>query len=78
MIQDFSNTFNTEPIKQCPVCGEDIHAEWVDNGFGPYSVQVSPFHCYCGYVEGGCPAEKCIKEKCFSWNVCQGKSILRK
>jgi len=74
---DYSNLFYKKPVRLCDVCGEEAEAEFVDNGFGPYSVQAGPYNCFrCGWVETGCPAEKCIKERCFSWDVCQGKSII--
>lgn len=71
------NIFNKEPTENCPVCGKVCHAEWVDNGFGPYAVQASPYHCEsCGWVETGCPAGKCIKHRCFSWEICKGKALV--
>ena len=50
-----------EPIAYCPKCGARAYAEYCDNGFGPYSTQIDPYHCVCGWVEIGCPADKCIK-----------------
>lgn len=42
----------TEPTMQCPECNETCHADFVDNGFGPYAVQASPFHCEnCGWIQ---------------------------
>jgi len=35
----------------CPVCGDIATAEFADNGFGAYAVQIEPFHCYCGWSE---------------------------
>jgi hypothetical protein len=77
-MDQWSNLFNKEPHIDCEKCGaKDLSTEWVDNGFGPYSVQASPYHCdACGWVETGCPADECIKERCFSWSTCQGKSIV--
>ena len=64
-----------EPIEKCPDCGANMRAEWVDIGFGPYSCQAGPFHCEeCGYVQGGCPADECAKDKCTAWWYCKGKS----
>tara|TARA_B100000941_G_C28112403_1_gene353955 strand:- start:269 stop:433 length:165 start_codon:yes stop_codon:yes gene_type:complete len=41
-----------EPEVYCPECGGRAEAEFVDNGFGPYAVQVSPYHCStCGWLE---------------------------
>ena len=64
--------FGKEPEEYCPVCDKRVHAEFVDNGFGPYAIQAGPYHCIsCGWVEG-CPyKEDCIKEKCVSWNICK-------
>ena len=79
MLDAWSNIFNKEPVFHCPKCGTQLHTDYVDNGFGPYSVQVSPYYCEpCEWVEGGCPADKCIREKCFSWEVCGGKAIITK
>lgn len=46
--------FNKEPDRpKCPKCEHEMEAEFVDNGFGPYSIQASPYHCFeCGYTEG--------------------------
>lgn len=74
----YENLFNDEPTFKCPLCGTILHTDWVDNGFGRYAVQVSPYACSCGWIEGGCPAKECIKEKCFSWDICQGKSLNKK
>lgn len=42
----------TEPTEICPNCGATAHAEFTDNGFGAYAVQVSPFHCQiCGWTD---------------------------
>jgi MinD superfamily P-loop ATPase len=69
--------FSKEPTMKCERCSEVAHAEWVDIGFGPYSQQVGPFYCEaCNWVETGCPQNECIKEKCFSWNICQGRAII--
>jgi C4-type Zn-finger protein len=73
-MDNFSNIFNKEPKFYCPVCGKELFTDWVDNGFGPYSVQVSPYVCECGWSEKGC--DKCIKEKCFSWAKCKGKAVI--
>lgn len=72
-IDQYSNTFNKEPKFNCPVCGTSLQTDWVDNGFGPYSVQVSPYNCFCGWSEKGC--DICIKERCFSWDKCQGRAL---
>lgn len=72
----FKAPFNVEPIAYCPVCSERVYAEYVDTGFGPYSVQADPYHCgACGWIETGCPADKCIEGKCHSWEICQGRAI---
>lgn len=64
-----------EPTMECPKCKATAYAQWVDNGFGPYAVQAGPYHCgRCGWVEGGCPAEVCIGEKCQSFYYCKGKA----
>ncbi len=69
-------SFYTEPIIKCEKCGIDCHAEWVDNGFGPYAVQAGPYHCYeCGWTEVGCPQDECIKQKCISWSYCKGDAL---
>jgi hypothetical protein len=48
----------TEPTEIYPKCGETTHAEFVDNGFGPHAVQVSPFHCKaCGWTDSDYSAE---------------------
>lgn len=61
MNQDnYSNTFNKEP--KC-------NTDWVDNGFGAFSVQVSPYICEsCGW-------SRCIKERCFLWEKCRGRAL---
>lgn len=42
-----------KPVELCPRCKCEMDAEFWDNGFGPYSVQVGPWHCYdCGFTEG--------------------------
>lgn len=42
-----------EPQEKCPRCNEDAEAEWCDNGFGPYAVQIAPWHCpSCGWIDG--------------------------
>lgn len=44
--------FTKEPVEHCPNCENRVHAEFVDNGFGPYSVQAGPYHCdNCGWSE---------------------------
>ncbi len=73
-MKDYSNTFNKEPKFNCPVCNTELYTDWVDNGFGRYSVQVSPYICEsCGWSETGC--EKCIKDRCFSWEKCRGRAV---
>src|SRR5262245_19012502 len=44
--------FTTKPVFLCSECGEQSHGEFVDNGFGPYSLQAEPYHCDYGWVEG--------------------------
>lgn len=71
----FESIFNEEPEFECPKCGQYLYTDWVDNGFGPYSIQASPYICGdCGWSEKKC--ESCIKERCFSWNVCKGKAVI--
>lgn len=48
--QDIFTTAPAAPL--CPVCDEPAEAEFIDNGFGPYAVQVGPYHCDCGWAEG--------------------------
>lgn len=73
-MDNFSNTFNKEPEFSCPKCGLPLRTEWVDNGFGPYSVQASPYGCGdCGWHETGC--SECAQDKCFSWTKCKGRAI---
>lgn len=68
--------FNEEPKEQCPLCHDEARAIFVDNGFGPYSVQAGPYECTtCNWVEDGCKQDVCIKEKCISWEVCRGGQI---
>lgn len=68
------NYFNIEPILPCPKCGKTAHAEWVDNGFGPYAVQAGPYHCECGWVEE-CPYKDPAKcKQCISYDVCYPKA----
>lgn len=74
-MNSISNTFITEPEFKCPSCGELLYTDWVDNGFGPYSVQASPYGCKCGWHEQGC--KECIKEKCFSWDKCLGRALIK-
>ena len=70
--------FHTEPVGQCPRCGAEAHAEWVDIGFGAYSQQAGPFHCFeCGWTETGCPQDECVQERCISWEICRGVSIVK-
>lgn len=74
---DYSNVFNKEPEFNCPVCNAKLYTDWVDNGFGAYSVQASPYACEdCGWHEKGCDA--CIEEKCFSWLKCKGRALINK
>lgn len=69
-------SFYKEPVGQCPRCENAVHAEWVDIGFGPYTQQAGPFHCYaCGWTEAGCPAEYCLGPRCTSWEYCKGEAI---
>lgn len=76
-MDKYSSTFTSEPEFKCPGCGIQLHTEWVDNGFGPYSIQASPYHCEaCGWSEIGC--ERCPRERCFSWGRCQGRSLIKK
>lgn len=71
----YQNLFNSEPEFKCPVCGEQLHTDWVDNGFGAYSIQVSPYVCEpCNWTEKGC--FECIYEKCFSWERCKGRALI--
>lgn len=72
-MNSIANTFTKEPVFNCPQCNAELHTDWVDNGFGPYSVQASPYGCECGWHETGC--SECIKERCFSWNKCQGRAL---
>lgn len=40
------------PSQDCPYCGKECHADWVDNGVG--MVQCGPYHCFkCGASEIG-------------------------
>jgi hypothetical protein len=73
-MNSIANTCRVEPEFNCPSCGTELHTDWVDNGFGPYSVQASPYGCECGWHETGC--KECIKEKCFSWVNCQGRALI--
>lgn len=70
----YGNTFSKEPEYKCPSCGTQLHTDWVDNGFGPYSIQASPYGCECGWHETGC--NECIKSRCFSWEKCQGRALI--
>jgi hypothetical protein len=75
MNDTFSNLFNKEPEFRCPQCNEKLYTDWVDNGFGSYSVQASPYVCEgCNWSERGC--EVCIENHCFSWNRCQGRALI--
>lgn len=74
-MQSIANTCREEPVFHCPQCNEQLQTDWVDNGFGPYSVQASPYGCECGWHETGC--KECIKEKCFSWVKCQGRALVK-
>jgi hypothetical protein len=69
------NLFNKEPEFYCPVCNTELFTDWVDNGFGRFAVQASPYVCECGWNERGC--ETCIKDKCFSWEKCQGRAVIK-
>lgn len=73
-MMSIASTCREEPVFNCPKCNEQLHTDWVDNGFGPYSVQASPYGCECGWHETGC--KECIKEKCFSWEKCQGRALI--
>lgn len=73
-MNSIANTFTKEPVFNCPQCNEQLYTDWVDNGFGPYSVQASPYGCECGWHETGC--KECIKERCFSWEKCQGRALV--
>lgn len=75
-FDSFENIFNKEPVFNCPVCNTVLHTDWVDNGFGAYSVQASPYGCdCCGWHETGC--KTCIMERCFSWIKCEGRAIIK-
>ena len=76
LIDKYSNTFIVEPKFNCPVCNSELHTDWVDNGFGKYSVQASPYICDCGWHESGC--ETCIYWRCFSWEKCKGVAVVKK
>lgn len=73
-MSDYYNIFNKEPEFSCPECGAELHTDWVDNGFGPYSIQASPYNCECGWSEKGC--NECIGDRCFSWDRCSGKALI--
>ena len=76
-MDNYSNIFNTEPKFNCPVCNAELHTDWVDNGFGAFSIQASPYICEsCGWSEKGC--DRCIKDRCFSWEKCHGKALVVK
>lgn len=65
-----------EPVVQCPECQCPAHADWVDIGFGPYTQQAGPFHCYaCGWTEKGCMQPVCLEDRCSSWLNCRGDAI---
>lgn len=73
----YSDLFYKEPKFNCPCCGEELHTDWVDIGFGPYSERVSPYGCdACGWHEVGC--KECLSEKCFSWEKCRGRALIKK
>lgn len=62
-----------EPVRKCPICGGKAYANWVSVLRGPFEIQVEPFHCDCGWVEG-CPYEDdCVGEKCISFHICSNK-----
>lgn len=67
--------FGEEPTMKCPVCNTSVHAEWCDIGFGPYSQQVGPYHCSCGWVEDGCPSDGDLCKRCKSWDYCKGEAL---
>lgn len=73
-MDQYENTFIVEPVFFCPDCKQELHTDWVDNGFGEFSVQASPYGCDCGWHEKGC--KECINEKCFSWLKCKGKAVI--
>lgn len=51
-VADGYQPLRQEPSEECPVCRSRATAEFVDNGFGPYAVQASPFHCEnCGWID---------------------------
>lgn len=78
MAQLLDGLCNEEPKLECPVCGNDTHADWVDIGFGPFSQQAGPRFCVsCGWVEPGCPSETCLRTRCVSWEYCGGKSLIK-
>lgn len=58
---------------ECPICNNKAYAEFVDVGVGLR--QVTPYHCACGWVEGGCGVDECEKERCISWDYCKGESL---
>ena len=68
------NLANKEPEFKCPKCETNLFTEWANNGFGTYAVQSSPYVCECGWSEKGC--DKCIKDKCFSWDKCKGVAVV--
>ena len=44
--------FISEPVELCPICTSKMTAEFCDNGFGPYAVQISPWFCEECYFTG--------------------------
>jgi hypothetical protein len=69
------NYFDKEPEFNCPICNAPLQTDWVDNGFGPFAVQASPYACnVCNWSEKGCT--ECIYEKCFSWERCRGRALI--
>lgn len=51
-----------EPVENCPYCGTECYADFVDVGVG-YQ-QCGPYFCYCGASEiGPCDDERPLSQK---------------
>lgn len=58
----------SEPRRECPYCGAECHADFVDVGVG--FAQCGPYHCGCGAIEIGPfdpPRELTKQEEDYGW-----------
>ncbi len=59
---------DSQPVEECPCCGDEAHAEFCDIGVG--FQQISPYHCFgCGATEGEGPPFNPDGTRSHGWSV---------